>query len=242
MGNIIGSFLSGFTKVVNNLFEGPLNFISGKSCNSICGSKWDLFCYIENFCVVNLLKMATVLILLYIVLLFFYLLYKTGICGCLCRSLCRMLWTCMVSWFSIWEYVCAFLCCKTRNMVRQRHHKTHMREMEEYYYSTDTDDFADGSFSYHMPRRQWESPNFLYNRSTQCRRVRFKRSLRPRNHRVRVGISRNGVYMSRAGARPFKYGRDLGSTVHNIKVTQTSRFVRKGGNRVFGTHQKKRSW
>ncbi|KAK9162300.1 hypothetical protein Syun_003202 [Stephania yunnanensis] len=234
MGNIVGSFLSGITKVVNNLFEGPLNLISGKSCGSICGSTWDLICYIENFCVVNLLKMAAVLILLYIVLLFFYLLYKTGICGCLCRSLCRMLWTCMVSWFSIWEYVCALLCFKTRiNMVRQqRHRRAGMSEMEEFYYSTDTDDFGDGSFSYHMPR----------SRSRQCGRVRFRWSLRPRSHRVRVGISRNDVYMNRVGARPFKFGRHLGSAVHNIKVTQTSKFVRKGGSIVLGGHQKRRSW
>ncbi|KAK0576797.1 hypothetical protein LWI29_023411 [Acer saccharum] len=83
---------------ISNLFESPLDFVSGKSCSSVCGSTWDFICYIENFCVANLLKMATVLVLSYIVLLFFYLLYKLGICGCIGHSLCRISWACLVSW------------------------------------------------------------------------------------------------------------------------------------------------
>ncbi|KAK1554431.1 hypothetical protein Q3G72_012047 [Acer saccharum] len=51
---------------ISNLFESPLDFVSGKSCSSVCGSTWDFICYIENFCVANLLKMATVLVLSYI--------------------------------------------------------------------------------------------------------------------------------------------------------------------------------
>ena len=34
--------------------------------SSVCGSTWDFICYIENFCMANLLKMAMVLVLSYI--------------------------------------------------------------------------------------------------------------------------------------------------------------------------------
>lgn len=34
-------------------------------CSSVCGSTWDFICYIENFCVANLLKMGMVFILSY---------------------------------------------------------------------------------------------------------------------------------------------------------------------------------
>ncbi|KAK2992063.1 hypothetical protein RJ640_016993 [Escallonia rubra] len=66
MGNVIGSLLSGFAQAVEKLFGSPIDFLAGKSCSSVCGSTWDLICYIENFCVANLLKLATAAVLLYI--------------------------------------------------------------------------------------------------------------------------------------------------------------------------------
>lgn len=34
--------------------------------SSVCGSTWDLICYIENFCIANLLKLLAVVALLYV--------------------------------------------------------------------------------------------------------------------------------------------------------------------------------
>lgn len=41
-------------------------FLSWLLFSSACGSTWDLICYIENFCVANLLKMVAVFALFYI--------------------------------------------------------------------------------------------------------------------------------------------------------------------------------
>ncbi|XP_020547630.1 uncharacterized protein LOC105155229 isoform X3 [Sesamum indicum] len=67
MGNAVGSFFSGFAQVVGNNLGHPLDFLSGKSCNSVCGSTWDILCYIENFCVAHLLKLGMVATLSYFV-------------------------------------------------------------------------------------------------------------------------------------------------------------------------------
>ncbi|KAL1533600.1 corepressor interacting with RBPJ 1 [Salvia divinorum] len=74
MGNSVGSVFSGVGQVVGNIFSHPLDFLSGKACNSVCAPTWDFICYIENFCVAQLLKFVMVAILAYFMLLFFYLL------------------------------------------------------------------------------------------------------------------------------------------------------------------------
>ncbi|XP_057766581.1 uncharacterized protein LOC130987034 isoform X3 [Salvia miltiorrhiza] len=65
MGNAVGSIFSGVGQVVGNIFGHPLDFLSGKSCNSVCAPTWDFLCYIENFCVAQLLKFVMVAILVY---------------------------------------------------------------------------------------------------------------------------------------------------------------------------------
>ncbi|GAB4862092.1 hypothetical protein Ancab_037345 [Ancistrocladus abbreviatus] len=65
MGNIIESFTWGFGKAISSLFHDPLDFLSGKSCSSACGTTWDILCYMENFCVANLLKLALLFPLFY---------------------------------------------------------------------------------------------------------------------------------------------------------------------------------
>ncbi|XP_077212892.1 uncharacterized protein LOC143848004 [Tasmannia lanceolata] len=229
MGNIVGSFLSGFVKIVGGLFGTPLDFLSGKSCSSSCGSTWDLICYIENFCIANLVKMVVVLLLFYIVLLFFYLLYKTGICQCVGRSLCKMLWALFASSFYACEYGCMFLWIKARSIKRMN--QNHLIDIEDYDSSEELDD---GRMSYleHVPR-PIEIRRSLSRRSREHRKIQMLRSLKPRSHRINVGISRDSVYMN--DRTPGKHVK----TVHNIKVTRTSKFVQKGNaNRVY----RRRRW
>ncbi|XP_028758795.1 uncharacterized protein LOC114717767 [Neltuma alba] len=66
MGNVIESFASGIGNVLGKIFGSPVDFLSGKSCSSTCRPTWDLMCYIEHFCIANLLKLALVLVLVYI--------------------------------------------------------------------------------------------------------------------------------------------------------------------------------
>ncbi|KAJ6412641.1 hypothetical protein OIU84_005647 [Salix udensis] len=215
MGNLITSFLSGFTKVIGDLFGSPLDFLAGKSCSSVCASPWDFFCYIENFCVANLLKMVVVLALLYIVLLFFYLLYKTGICECVGHSLCKTAWACLVAWFSMWEHCCIFAFDKLVMLKRVR--RSRRSGSSEFDTSEEDSDY--------IPRTIETSGSSLSRRTRDYRRVHLRKSLRPRSHRIRVGLSSDFDYGS--GKNPnAKHGKHF-STIHNIRVTRTSQFVRK---------------
>ncbi|XXG60686.1 hypothetical protein AAC387_Pa04g2530 [Persea americana] len=191
--------------------------------SSACGSTWDLICYIEKFCVANLLKMVVVLALFYIVLMFFYLLYKAGICDCIGRSLCKMVWAFCSSCFYAWEYGCMFLWIKLKNLKRMR--RDHVRDILEEYDVSDNE-LTDESLSYRHAPRAIELRRSFSCRSRERRRIHIRRSLRPRSHRIKVGISRDPVYSNRDMGKHVK-------TVHDIKVTQTSKFVQKGrANRV----------
>ncbi|XP_004502469.1 uncharacterized protein [Cicer arietinum] len=236
MGNVIESFASGFGKVVANIFSSPLEFLSGKSCSSVCGPTWDLFCYIENFCVANLLRLGVVFVLLYIVLLFLYLLHKLGICGCLCHSACKMIWACFSCCFHFWEYSCTFLCVKLHNVKRRRRRKVRMG-MNQNFYATTGEEYIDESLSYHF------QPPAEFSRSFSRRRRDFKgshlrKSLKPRRGHAQVEISRDLSYKNKGNhssrdpshrGNVIKHG-NFKSTVHDIKITRTSKFARKGMN------------
>ncbi|XP_059630312.1 protein HAPLESS 2 [Cornus florida] len=226
MGNIIASFFSGLAHVIGNLFGSPLDFLAGKSCSSVCGSTWDFICYIDNFCIANLLKLAAVSALFYFVLLFFYLLYKLGICQCVGRTLCKSTWAFFAIYFSVCDYCCTFLCYKLR-MLKQIHRK-HRRRAREF----DTGTSEQGSFSSHH-----RLSRHVKDRRRSLRDYRgdhLRRSLRPRSHRIRVGISGDSVYVNKRN--PIRHGHH-GSTVHDIRVTKTSKFAHKSANHSGATHR-----
>lgn len=157
------------------------------------------------------------------VLMFFYLLYKAGICDCIGRSLCKMVWAFCSSCFYAWEYGCMFLWIKLKNLKRMR--RDHVRDILEEYDVSDNE-LTDESLSYRHAPRAIELRRSFSCRSRERRRIHIRRSLRPRSHRIKVGISRDPVYSNRDMGKHVK-------TVHDIKVTQTSKFVQKGrANRV----------
>ncbi|KAK6277293.1 hypothetical protein POUND7_017616 [Theobroma cacao] len=231
MGNVISSFFSGFTDAIAKLFGSPIDFLAGKSCSSVCGSTWDFICYIENFCVANLLKLIMVLVLSYIVLLFFYLLYKVGICQCIGHSLCRMVWACMACWFSFCEFCCTFFCFKLLKVKRINRGRRRVRE-----YRFDTgDEHDDESFSYRISRPTEASSTSLSGRWGDYRGVHLRKSLRPRSHRIKVGIKRDALYERNHS----KHDHHI-NTVHGIRVTHTSKFAQKGSNRRGRVHHRRR--
>lgn len=243
MGNIIGSFFSGFGKVIGDLFGSPLDFLAGKSCSSVCGSTWDFICYVENFCVTNLLKMAMVLVLIYIVLLFLYLLHKLGICECMSQGLCRMVWACLACFFRAWEYCCIFLWVKLHKLKRV--HREHRRDIEDEFNTSDEeyDDDDDGeSFSYHVPMDVISKPTS--HRWRDYRGAHLRKSLRPRStHRIQVGISRDSSIhggRSRSG-NPAKHGNHIKAVDHDhIRVIRTSKFAHKGRYHRGGVYHRRR--
>ncbi|CAL9154083.1 uncharacterized protein LOC103994288 [Musa acuminata AAA Group] len=220
MGNIVSSLVSGFVKVVGDLFGAPVDFLSGKSCSSVCGSTWDLICYIENFCIANLLRLLAVVALLYVVLLFLYLLHKIGFCQCIGRGACKMLRACFMSCFSTCEYACMFVWFKLKNVKQMKEER--LKRMEQDYGSTSSDDDLEESVLYARTLRS------LSKRSRERRRMHLERSLRPRSHRVRVGISKHSIYINEKDPRK-RHGH--GSILQKIKVTHTSKFAQKGNGR-----------
>ncbi|ESW15788.1 hypothetical protein PHAVU_007G102200 [Phaseolus vulgaris] len=239
MGNVIESFASGLGQAIGKLFSSPIEFLSGKSCSSVCGPTWDFMCYIENFCVSNILKLAMVFMLSYIVLLFFYLVHKLGICGCLCRSSCKMIWACFSSCFHVWEYSCTFLCIKLNNIRRARRIRRRFRmDMKKnFYFKTGEEDYTCERLSYNFPTSAKLSRSILRSRDYKASHLR--KSLQPRRHHARVEISRDLRCKSKRNhslgepsytSNAFKHGNHIG-TVNDIKVTRTSKFARKGISR-----------
>ncbi|XP_024020739.1 uncharacterized protein LOC112091400 [Morus notabilis] len=258
MGNVVSSFFSGFGKVIGDIFGSPLDFLAGKSCNSVCGSTWDFICYIENFCVSHLLKMAMVLVLLYIVLLFLYLLHKLGICECVSWSLCRMLWACFASCLSVCDCCCTFLCLKLRNLRgRTNRRRRRRRKLDIEVVDTSSTEAGDehhngetsfASCDYDMYKEKSDSS--LSRRKRDYRSDQLRKSLRPRSHRIGAGISKDHLGHGNRRSYNIKLGdhhnhnhdHDHNSRVdHAIRVTRTSKFVRKGTIYKGGIIQRRRS-
>ncbi|CAK7346943.1 unnamed protein product [Dovyalis caffra] len=196
---------------------GPAVELEAFEASSVCKSTWDFICYIENFCVANLLKMVIVLALFYIVLLFFYLFYKMGICECIGHIFCKMAWLCLVAWFSMWEYCCIFICDKLIMLKRIRH--GHRIDLSEF-------DTSEEDYDY-VPRTM-EISGTLSRRTRDYRIVHLSKSLRPRSHRIRVGLG-SAFDCGCERILRVKHGKHV-STVKNIRVTHTSQFVRKGSS------------
>lgn len=212
-----------------------LHLISSPESLAVCGSTWDLICYIENFCIANLLKLATVSFLFYIVLLFFYLSYQLGIFHCICGTLCRMVWACVAACFSVCVHGCYFLGYELHKVKRKRRRRRR-RDIEELTSTTSEEEEEDdaASVSYHnIPRRSSVSRRWRDYKGDQLRR-----SLRPRSHRVRVRISGGDLFHVRRRRNRIKRG-DHGSTIHDIRVTQTSKFAQKGTNYKGSRHRRR---
>ncbi|XP_047155583.1 uncharacterized protein LOC124826711 isoform X2 [Vigna umbellata] len=164
------------------------------------------------------------------VLLFFYLVHKLGICGCLCRSSCKMTWACFSSCFHVWEYSCTFLCIKLHNIRRTRRIRRVRVDMKKKFYSGE-------SLSHHFPSRTKMSRSI--SRSRDYKASHLRKSLKPRRHHARVEISRDLRCKSKRNhslgepsftSNGIKHGNHRG-TINDIKVIHTSKFTRKGISR-----------
>lgn len=241
MGNVVGTFSSGFAQLVNNILGRPLDFLAGKNCDSACGSTWDFVCYIENFCVTHLLKLVMVATLVYFVLLFFYLLYNLGICQCICHSVCRIIWACFSTCFSSLDFCCTYLCFKLRTVKRRRRRKR--RDIEE---SVETSSStSEGGYELGETSVLQNSRNLGRQRSRFSTRRNYKdkhlrRTLRPNNHRSRVRVARvHSLHLRRR--KSFKNGEySMSPLHHHIRVTRSSRFAHKGSMHRIGIHHRRR--
>ncbi|KAL3513652.1 hypothetical protein ACH5RR_026369 [Cinchona calisaya] len=228
MGNVVGSVFGGFSEVLGKLLGHPLDFLSGKSCNSKCGPTWDFTCYIENFCISQLLKLALVVVLLYFVLLFFYLSYKLGICQCICHTIFRSIWACCATWFSILECCCTFLCSKLDKHNQKRRRR--LRDIEALATTSEDvadDDYGEESFTNQASKHVTKRQRLLASHARKYRGEHIRRALRPNNHRVHVGVSEESFHLKKRNSSKHD---DCVNPVDHIRVTRTSKFAQKHGS------------
>ncbi|XP_016479600.1 uncharacterized protein LOC107800867 [Nicotiana tabacum] len=204
MGNVIGTVLSGFGEILGKLLGHPLDFLAGKACSSVCAPTWDFLCYIENFCISQLLKSAMVSILLYFAVLFLYLLYKLGICQCICHILCRSTWACFSTCFSVLDYCCTFLCFKLQQLLLTR--RRHQKDIE-----------GEGSFSSRKIDGRRRSIR-------EHRKEHMRKSLRPKSHRMQVEIVNDSIHPKKR----LKFGNSNDfRPIDHIRVSRRPNFAQK---------------
>ncbi|KAF5955047.1 hypothetical protein HYC85_007903 [Camellia sinensis] len=215
---------------------------------SACGSTWDFICYIENFCVAHLLKLAMVSVLFY---------FATRYGGNLKTQLCgyRFSYSCIhyTNWafadvlpgHSAKRYGHALLHASSRlSMValsfvisfQSLSGNTESAKRDIKRFNSSSTDEEDRTFPYHVPRHM-EDKRSLSRHWKDYRGDHLRRSLRPRSHRVRVGIRGDSVHVNKRNS--MKYGHH-GRTVHDIRVTRTSQFAQKGANYKGSTRRMRR--
>ncbi|CAI9112274.1 OLC1v1012696C1 [Oldenlandia corymbosa var. corymbosa] len=240
MGSIVGSVLTGFSEVLGKLLGHPLDFLSGKSCSTNCGLIWDLMCYIENFCISQLLKLALVVVLLYFVLLFFYLSYKLGICQCICHTICRSIWACCAIYFSTLECCCTFLCSKLdkHNQTRRRRRARDIEALGVSCEDNDDHDEVEESFSMPSPERISGKQKLQSHRGRHYRKEHVRRSLRPKSYHPHVGIREKSLRLKREPS--FKKCNDRVNLADQTTVSRRSKFVKKRNSfKGSGHHHRK---
>ncbi|KAJ8770843.1 hypothetical protein K2173_021758 [Erythroxylum novogranatense] len=134
MGSVVSKAANGIGTVIGNAFTAPFKTILGESCEDVCSGPWDVVCFIEHLCIANLIKLLLILVLCYITLLFFYLLFKLGICQCIGRSLCKMCWAACHTYLHSLNYITCFLWHKLKNTKRVHRHR--FRDIERGYSSS----------------------------------------------------------------------------------------------------------
>lgn len=170
MGSVVSQAANGIGGVVGNAFAVPIKTLFGVSCEDVCSGPWDLICFIEHLCVSDLLKLLMIFALSYMTLMFFYLLFKTGVCQCIGRSLCKMCWAaCETYWFALEDIAC-FLWHKLKNTKRVNRRRR-FRDIEAGYTSSSETDFSE---DYHHLGRKRKS-------AMERRKIRSRswRSLHP---------------------------------------------------------------
>jgi hypothetical protein len=153
------------------------------------------------------------------VLLFFYLLFKVGICQCIGRSLCKMCWAaCETYWFALEDITC-FLWHKLKNTKRiNRRHRRRFQDFEMGYSSSDDSDFSDkyGNLNLHTKRKT----------ARERRKERLRSSLYPSSrhssyhrhrHHVRLNTREVSLHV-KGGSQGLRSSRHLQlSKVRNAK-------------------------
>ncbi|XP_062110929.1 uncharacterized protein LOC133822569 [Humulus lupulus] len=148
MGSVISHAANGVGGLLGDAITAPFKTVFGRSCEDICSGPWDVICFIEHLCVSNLLRLLMILVLSYITLLFFYLLFKVGICQCIVKSLCKMCWAaCEAYWYALEDITCflwhKLMNTKRVNRRRRRPQRRRFHDIEQGYSTSDETDSSE---------------------------------------------------------------------------------------------------
>nr|XP_048319217.1 uncharacterized protein LOC125418777 isoform X2 [Ziziphus jujuba var. spinosa] len=135
-------------------------------------------------------------------LLFFYILFKVGICQCIGRSLCKLCWAaCEAYWYAVEDITC-FLWHKLKNtkrINRRRRHR-HFEDMEQGYSSSDESAFAD---NYHHLNNVSRKYNIIRRRRKGSSFISFSGyGSHGRHHHARLKSREVGIYVKGGYRRP----------------------------------------
>lgn len=122
-----------------------------------------------------------------------------------------MAWACLAAYCYAWEYICSFFCHKLHRVRQQR-----KRDLELVYISSTTSEEEERSYWHFHKHVEGKR-----SRSRRWRKEHLRRSLRPRSHRIQVGISGDSVRVNK---------RNRAKVRDDIRVSRTSRFAKKGGS------------
>ncbi|KAG8378243.1 hypothetical protein BUALT_Bualt08G0117400 [Buddleja alternifolia] len=246
MGNAIGSFFSGFSQVVGKIFGHPLDFLSGKSCKQL---QFLLILHAAQYVVQHGISNVTLktsvsricssspwwqYYFTLVMLLFLYLVYKLGICQCICHIICRTIWACCATYFSALDFCCTYICYKLRTVKRKRRRRK--RDIEAASSTSEQEEYELGEIS--KQPRKLELARSLSNRRSY-KDERLRRSLRPTSHRAHVEFSRDSTHRHRK--KTLKNIGDHNSPLHHhIRVARSSRFSHKRSRHRSGINHKRR--
>ncbi|GMH14136.1 hypothetical protein Nepgr_015977 [Nepenthes gracilis] len=183
MGGALSNAANSVGSVIGNALAAPFKSVFNRSCEDICSGAWDVACFIEHICITDMVRLLLIFILCYITFVFFYLLFKLGICQCIARSLCKMCWGACEAYCFLLQYITCSCWHKIKNTKRvYRGHRHRYRDVESGYIPTDESSFFDHGTSALVRKRK----------SLRERRMnRYPRSSHPAQH----GLGRSRHYV-----------------------------------------------
>ncbi|GAB4849923.1 hypothetical protein Ancab_029224 [Ancistrocladus abbreviatus] len=188
MGGAMSNAANSVGSVIGNALAAPFKSVFGRSCEDVCSGTWDVICFIEHFCIPDLVKLLLVFSLCYMTSVFIYLLFKVGICRCLAKSLCKMSWAaCETCWFVLADVTC-FCWHKiryTKRVYRGHRRRCQFKDVELGCTSSNGTAFSDHHGSYFPRKRKSSRVTMNQLQNSFCPSRRGNRSSRRRRHSAR---------------------------------------------------------
>ncbi|GAB2222140.1 hypothetical protein Drorol1_Dr00013342 [Drosera rotundifolia] len=225
MGNALGNAVNSFGTVIGNTLAAPIKSVFTKSCENICTGAWDLFCFIEHFCIADLVKLLLIFCISYLGLLFLYMLFKLGICKCVLKSMFKMCWAACETCCFMLGRICCFCWHRISNTKRvYRGRRGGLKDIELGYTSAEESLYLASPNSALVRKRKSLSRGRRTNPSITSSRRHLRNTWTPKSHLSRLKSRSVSLrYRGRSG----KSSRHLQIRSLNKHRTKKSTFKRR---------------